>query len=44
MEEIKKNKLLLPEDNQEKIAKQDDSFVLNPFFRVQKELNCGLNH
>lgn len=38
MEEKKKHKLLLPEDNQEKIAKQHDNFVLNPFFRVQKEL------
>lgn len=36
--EEKTNKLLLPEDNQEKIAKQHDNFVLNPFFRVQKEL------
>ena len=33
-----RNKLLLPEDNQEKIAKQNDNFLLNPFFRVQKEL------
>ena len=33
-----KNKLPFPEDNQEKIAKQNDNFLLNPFFRVQKEL------
>lgn len=33
-----KSKLLLPEDNQEKITKQNDNFLLNPFFRVQKEL------
>lgn len=34
----KKSILLLPEDNQEKITKQNDNFLLNPFFRVQKEL------
>lgn len=33
-----KNKLLPSEDNQEKIAKQNDNFESNPFFRVQKEL------
>lgn len=33
-----KSILLLPEDNQEKITKQNDNFLLNPFFRVQKEL------
>lgn len=33
-----KSKLLLPEDIQEKITKQNDNFLLNPFFRVQKEL------
>lgn len=32
-----KSKLLLPEDKQEKIAKRNDNFLLNPFFRVQKE-------
>lgn len=33
-----KSKLLLPEDNQEKILKQNDNFLLNPFCRVQEEL------
>ena len=33
-----KSKQLLPEDNQEKIAKQNDNLLLNPFFRVQEEL------